>query len=151
VAALLHMVIFPLGRPYVVPSDRLGHEVAKLLIEPSATRDRLTAGMYVGSAERDDTLAVIDAAMEAAIQAEAIEARIRAAQKAKAIAGRTPSDLVQAAVSGGVISPAERDLLTRAAALRDKVVRVDDFPQDWRVRRDGDTVAASSPRTRVAA
>jgi hypothetical protein len=50
-ATLLRWYIFPLGRPYVVPSDKLGHEVATLLIEPSATRDRLTAGMYL---PRDD-------------------------------------------------------------------------------------------------
>ena len=36
VAWLLRRIIFPLGRPYVVPSDRLGHAVASLLIEPSA-------------------------------------------------------------------------------------------------------------------
>jgi acyl-CoA dehydrogenase len=149
VATLLHLVIFPLGRPYVVPSDRLGQKVAKLLIEPSATRDRLTAGTYLGSPERDDTLGLIDAAMEAAIHAEAIEARIRAAQKAKAIVGRAPSELVQAAVAANVITAAERDQLTRAAALRDKVVRVDDFAQDWRVRRE--EVPPAAPRARVAA
>src|SRR6185503_14027779 len=33
--ALMRRVVFPLGRPYVVPSDALGHEVAKRLIEPS--------------------------------------------------------------------------------------------------------------------
>ena len=71
------------------------------LIAPSATRDRLTAGMYVGSADRDDVLAVIDAAMDATIRAEPIDARIRAAQKAGTLAGRTPSDLVQAAVAAG--------------------------------------------------
>jgi acyl-CoA dehydrogenase len=149
VASLLRAVIFPLGRPYVVPSDRLGQQVARLLIEPSATRDRLTAGMFLGSPDRDDTLAVIDAAMEAAIQAEAIEARIRTAQKAKAITGRTPPELVHAAVAASVITAAERDQLARAAALRDKVVRVDDFPQDWRVRRED--APAATPRARVAA
>jgi acyl-CoA dehydrogenase len=151
VAALLHAVIFPLGRPYVVPSDRLGQKVAHLLIAPSATRDRLTAGTYLGTPERDDTLAVIDAAMEAAIAAEAIEAKIRAAQKAKAISGRTPVELVQAAVAANVITATERDQLTRAATLRDKVVRVDDFPQDWRVRREEANVSAPPPRTKVAA
>src|SRR3989304_6308676 len=40
-------VVFPLGRPYVVPSDQLGHEVACLLIAPSSTRDRLTAGIHL--------------------------------------------------------------------------------------------------------
>src|SRR5207245_449512 len=39
VARIMHCIVFPLGRPYVVPSDGLGHEVARLLIEPSATRD----------------------------------------------------------------------------------------------------------------
>ena len=48
----MRRVVFPLGRPYVVPSDKLGHDVAKLLIEPSATRDRLTAGMYLADARR---------------------------------------------------------------------------------------------------
>src|SRR5436309_6806485 len=47
IAALMRRVVFPLGRPYVIPSDKLGHEVARLLIEPSATRERLTGGAYV--------------------------------------------------------------------------------------------------------
>ena len=37
----------------MVPSDRLGHQVARTLIAPSATRDRLTAGMYVPRSEDD--------------------------------------------------------------------------------------------------
>ena len=52
-AMVMRRIVFPLGRPYVVPSDRAGHEVARLLIEPSATRDRLTAGMYMPSNEND--------------------------------------------------------------------------------------------------
>ena len=47
IAAVMRAIVFPLGRPYVIPSDKLGHDVAKLLLEPSATRDRLTAGMYL--------------------------------------------------------------------------------------------------------
>jgi acyl-CoA dehydrogenase len=132
VAMLLRAVIFPLGRPYVVPSDRLGHEVAKLLIEPSATRDRLTAGMYVSKSEAD-VLGALEAALEATVKAEAVEAKIRAAQKARKLAGRTPDALVAAAVAGGVITAEERDLIARATALRDQVVRVDDFPQDLRL------------------
>ena len=41
----MRRVVFPLGRPYVVPSDALGHQVAHLLIPPSAPRDRLTAAL----------------------------------------------------------------------------------------------------------
>jgi acyl-CoA dehydrogenase len=51
-AMVLRRIVFPLGRPYVVPSDALGHDVAKLLIEPSATRDRLTAGVFISRSPR---------------------------------------------------------------------------------------------------
>ena len=80
IAALLHWYIFPLGRPYEVPSDKLGHEVARLLIEPSATRDRLTAGMFVPRDEAD-AVGVIELALEATVAAEPVELRIRKAVK----------------------------------------------------------------------
>ncbi|HCC11769.1 MAG TPA: acyl-CoA dehydrogenase, partial [Atlantibacter hermannii] len=38
VAGLLRVVIFPLGRRYDAPSDRLDHKVAQILQTPSATR-----------------------------------------------------------------------------------------------------------------
>jgi len=127
---LLARFIFPLGRPYVVPSDRLGHDVARLLIEPSATRDRLTAGMYVPRDEQDP-IGCLEAALEAAIRAESIEARIRAAQKAGEIAGATPEALARAALDKGLIGAAEHAELARAQRLRDRVIQVDDFPQDF--------------------
>ncbi|MEO6564718.1 MAG: acyl-CoA dehydrogenase, partial [Casimicrobiaceae bacterium] len=39
IATLLRRTVFPMGRPYAIPSDHLGHTVAQLLIGPSATRD----------------------------------------------------------------------------------------------------------------
>jgi acyl-CoA dehydrogenase len=128
-AWILRRIIFPLGRPYVVPSDRLGHEVAKLLIEPSATRDRLTAGAYVPRTE-SDVMGKLEAAMQAAVAAEPIERRVREAQKAGRIAGDGGAGLADAAFAAGVITAAEQALLQRAALLRDEVIRVDDFPQD---------------------
>ena len=68
------------GRPYVVPSDKLGHEVARLLIEPSATRDRLTAGIYLSQAV-DNPLAQIERALAATLAAEPVEAKLRGAMK----------------------------------------------------------------------
>jgi acyl-CoA dehydrogenase len=125
----LRRIIFPIGRPYVVPSDRLGHEVAKLLIEPSATRDRLTAGAYVPRSE-SDVIGKLEAAMHAVIAAEPIERKLREAQKAGRIAGEGAEALARAGLEAGVISAGEHAQLVRAAGLRDEVVRVDDFPQD---------------------
>ena len=44
---MLGALIFPLGMRLAPPSDRLGHEVATLLMQPGAARDRLTAGIYL--------------------------------------------------------------------------------------------------------
>jgi acyl-CoA dehydrogenase len=130
----LHRFIFPLGRPYVVPSDRLGHQVAKLLLEPSDTRDRLTAGMYAPRRE-DDAIGVIELALDATLAAEKVEAKIRAAEKAGKI-DRVPAtgselQLARHAMEAGVITPDELGLVEQRIRLRDKVIRVDDFPMDF--------------------
>ncbi len=126
----LRRVVFPLGANLAPPSDELGHRVARLLIAPSATRDRLTAGMYL-PANEDEGIGCLEAALVAAIKAEAIDAKIRTAQKAKTISGRTPAELVGAALAAGIISADEHAHLERTATLRDEVIRVDHFPQDF--------------------
>ncbi|TXG77224.1 MAG: acyl-CoA dehydrogenase [Rhodocyclaceae bacterium] len=129
---LLRRIVFPIGRPYVVPSDRLGTQVANLLIEPSATRDRLTAGMYVPRDE-NDAVGVIELALEATTAAEAIEMRMRAASKSGLIGGRG-AELAKRALEAGVISTDDLAVLSRRPARRDKTIRVDDFPQDLCIR-----------------
>jgi len=130
IAALLHWYIFPLGRPYEVPSDRLGHEVAQKLIEPGATRDRLTAGMYVPLDEAD-AVGVIELALEATVAAEPVEARIRAAQKAGKVGAGDAATMAAHACEAGIITADELALLQRRARLRDRAIAVDDFPQDF--------------------
>jgi acyl-CoA dehydrogenase len=129
VGRALRLVVFPLGQNFARPDDALGHEVARLLIAPSATRDRLSAGMYLPKTE-SDPIGCLEAALEATIEAESVEARIRAAQKAGTIHGKTPEELMQAALAARVIGAEDQALLKRAAKLRDEVIRVDDFPQD---------------------
>jgi acyl-CoA dehydrogenase len=129
VGALLRVAIFPLGRRFSAPSDALGHEVARLLIAPSATRDRLSAGIHLPRAE-SDPLGCLEAALEAAIRSEPIEAKIRAAQKSGLLGEGAPEELAQAAFAAKAISGEELSLLKRAAQLRNEVIRVDDFPQD---------------------
>jgi acyl-CoA dehydrogenase len=133
-AAIMQRVVFPLGRPYEVPSDQLGHEVARLLIAPSATRDRLTAGMFLSQAA-DDPVALVDRALVATIAAEPVEAKIRSAMRDGRLAlklapGAGSDSLVAQAHAAGVITGAEGSALLAARELTAKVIRVDDFPQD---------------------
>ncbi|MCL2658261.1 MAG: acyl-CoA dehydrogenase [Betaproteobacteria bacterium] len=142
IAAFLQFLIFPLGRPYVVPSDKLGHEVAGLMIAPGATRDRLTANTFVDHGNEEDPVAVLELALDATISAERVEAKIRAAQKAGKLNARFLEDLPELALAAGVIDREEAELLSRRDALRAKVVHVDDFPQDFGI---GDAQAHVRP------
>ena len=134
IAALLHWYIFPLGRPYEVPSDKLGHEVAQTLIEPSGTRDRLTAGMFVPRDE-NDAVGVIELALEATVAAEPVEARIRKAHKEGRVGAGDAAAMAAHAREAGIISAEEHVLLQRRIVLRDRAIAVDDFPQDFSVEQ----------------
>ena len=135
IAAFLHRSIFPWGHPYVVPSDDLGHRVAKLLIAPSATRDRLTAECFIPQTEKEP-IGAIELALLATLEAEAIEAKIRAAEKAGRFDNNPLAnvrDIAIVAAECGVITTAEFEVMKRRNALRDIVVQVDDFPFDYGV------------------
>ncbi|HKE38839.1 MAG TPA: acyl-CoA dehydrogenase [Casimicrobiaceae bacterium] len=129
IAAVLRRIIFPLGRPYVVPPDKLGHEAARLLIDPSATRDRLTAGIYMPGNE-NDIVRALELAVEATVAAEPIEAKLRDAARAGSFPRKHDEDRIVAALAAGLISADEASVLRRAKRLTDQVIRVDDFAQD---------------------
>jgi len=141
VSTFLRRTIFPLGRPYVVPSDRLGGQVADLLIAPSATRDRLTADVYLPPDEQD-TVGVIELALEATLKAEAIHAKIRAAQKTGVLSGRTAQEIARSALEKKAISAEEHAQLERAHQLTARVIQVDDFPFDLGLQRSEPKPAA---------
>ena len=135
IAGVVQRLIFPWGHPYVVPSDEVGHRVAKALISPNATRDRLTAECFVPLDEKE-AVGAIELALQATLAAEPIEAKIREAEKAGRFEGNPRAnvrDIAQLAAECGVITAAEFDIVRRRNHLRDIVVRVDDFPFDFGV------------------
>ncbi len=134
IAAVMRRIVFPLGRPYVIPSDKLGHDVAKLLLEPSATRDRLTAGMYVPTTG-EDPVSLIERSLAATLEVEPIETRLRAAAKegrfdAKLPPGAGLEMLLERAQAASIVTAVEAAAVVAARDLVAKVIRVDDFPQD---------------------
>ncbi len=134
IAFVLRRLVFPLGRPYVVPSDSLGHQVAKLLLEPSATRDRLTAGMFLGS-PNDQNVGLIERALAATLASEPVEAKIKAAAKAGRVDAKLPPGagvevLVARAHAARIITMAEGEAVLAARDLTARVIRVDDFARE---------------------
>lgn len=132
VAWLLKLLIFPLGLRIVAPKDRLGHQVATLLLQPSAERDRLTAGIFL-PADILNPLGRLEDALHQVIAAEPLEKKIHAALKKGVIAGDTGVQLLVAAVTAGLLTTEEAEIVSSARKARREVISVDDFPQDyWR-------------------
>src|SRR5574341_429914 len=105
-ATLLRWTIFPLGMSFRPPLDSRNHDCAKLVLEPGAARDRLTAGMYYPKGESDIT-GVLEAAFVAAIACEPVDEKIRKAVKSGALLPRSGVDTAQLARDKGVITPEE--------------------------------------------
>jgi acyl-CoA dehydrogenase len=129
-ASVLRWTIFPLGMPFRPPLDSRNHECAKLVLEPGAARDRLTAGIYLPKGEADAT-GVLETAFLASVACEPIEKKFREAVKSGALEPRAGVDTGQLARERGVITPEEYAQWQRKEALRKRVIMVDDFPQDY--------------------
>jgi acyl-CoA dehydrogenase len=130
VAWILRRLVFPKGMTLIQPSDHMGHEVAKILITPSAARDRLIEGMYLPNDERD-IFGHLNAAMNAVVQAEPIEAKVRAAQKGGRLTKRGLEAMFEEAMTLSVITETELAQWRRARAMTKEVVRVDDFDKNF--------------------
>lgn len=132
VAWILRRLIFPLGKPYAVPADALGHTVAGVLLQPSEARDRLTSGLYVPTA-LDEPLGRLEDALRKAIAAEVTEKKLRIGLGPGGYIGNDETPRVQAGLKLGVITEEEAQLMYDAIAARREVIKVDDFTQDyWR-------------------
>jgi acyl-CoA dehydrogenase len=129
-AWLLRRLVFPLGLRYGGPGDRIGHQVAAVILAPSAARDRLTAGAYL-TRDSGQALGRIEAALEQVIAAEAVEQKLKAAVRAGRIDNGDDEALLRAGLAHGVIDEGEAGLYRSAMAARRAVIAVDDFPQGY--------------------
>ncbi|HUG99053.1 MAG TPA: acyl-CoA dehydrogenase [Gammaproteobacteria bacterium] len=126
IGAALRPFVLPLGRRHRGASDRLGHEVAGLLLSPSATRDRLTAGLFI-EMRADDPMGLMELALEKVIAAEPVERKLAAALGASVTMVNMEAVLAKG-VAGGVINELEAETVREALAITAAAIAVDDFP-----------------------
>ena len=120
-------LMFPLGRRYSVPSEKISDQTAEILTYESPTRDRLTQGIFINEFENDPT-GRIECAFKAVLSAMPIERKIRQAQKTKQLSKDQIEDVLRQAVENKVINREELILLEEAERLRRLAIMVDDFP-----------------------
>ena len=125
-AWLMRMIVFPIGRHFHEPTDRLGNEIAAMLLQPSAARDRLTRGVYI-SDDPNDAMGRIESALPKVIAAEPVERKLRQAERRGDIHGETTEALVAAGLKAQLINQQEAKLVNDATAARMNAISVDDF------------------------
>jgi acyl-CoA dehydrogenase len=106
------------------PSDGLARACAKLLLEPSPTRDRLTPGLFHG--QGNDPIPTLERAWKATIVAEPLAAKLHAAHVHS----------WQEALAKNIITQPEADALKAVDDAVSAVIAVDDFAPDELTKHD---------------
>lgn len=109
-------------------ATHLGHGLQAWLVWIGVAALLLSAPLLIPPLHR-----ALEAALPAAIAAEHVENRIRQAVRDGRIRAQAHAEQVCDALATGVISAEDETALARFAALRDRVVQVDHFPQDFGV------------------
>ncbi len=138
VASMMRLIIFPWGRVYSAPGDRLGTEIARLMMQPSEARERLTNNTFVWRKE-DDPVGCLELALDAVAAGEAAESKLRALVKAGSVAGYTESEQLERAVEAGELAEDDVVALRHFWKLRRSCIMVDDFPRDFGRHASGET------------
>jgi acyl-CoA dehydrogenase len=133
----LRPVVLPLGRRHRGPSDRLGHQVAALLLSPSEARDRLTSGLHIELRE-DDPIGLMELALEKVIAAEPVEHKLAHALGAS-VTPETLEAVLASGLAAGVINELEAETVRESVAITAAAIAVDDFP--WLQKRAGQQAA----------
>ncbi len=129
-ALLLRLAIFPRGRTYSAPSDELGQQIVELLINPTATRERLTEGAYK-TLEPGNPLGLLQEALELAEQVKPLERRVFDARRAGEIRADDTPGQIREAEAQGIITAAEAESLRAFDRKVLELTGVDDFdPRD---------------------
>ena len=127
VAWVLKLMVFPWGRTMASPSDKITLAAANLLLEPSASRDRLTSGIYIPE-DIEEPMAMLEEASRQSVAMEWAERMVRNFARSNKL--KAGDDDIHMAIAARVISGMEGHRLLQARNLCSRVIQVDDFPGD---------------------
>jgi len=131
VGKLLRLIVFPFGRAFTLPSDKLGATVAKMMLEPCALREKLTKICYVGKHENDPT-GLMEVGFAELIAVQPALEKLNKAVKRKEISKHLSFvEKCQVAFDLNVIDANEKQDLLKYESVRKKVIAVDEFTPDY--------------------
>ncbi len=125
-ALFLRIIIFPFGRPFKQPNDQLGKAVAKIILQHSPARERLTTGIFIPT-NPAEPLARLESCLRQTHDTEKLAQRLRTAVKDGRIKRRQLKEQLAEALQNEIINMDEADAIRAMQELHDKVIAVDDF------------------------
>ncbi|HSW69817.1 MAG TPA: acyl-CoA dehydrogenase [Gammaproteobacteria bacterium] len=126
---ILRFLIFPLGKHFSKPSDKLLHKVAQLMMDQTPSRYRLTEGAFV-SAVPGNMPALLEDALMKAIAAEPIEKILKTAMSEGLLENGSMAILAKQAFAKQIINQDHLDIILQAEEARQIVIAVDDFAKE---------------------
>ena len=122
----LRALVFPLGARHRAPSDKLGATVARALLEDRQACLSFTGDIYTPRGD-EPGLGRLEEALERAVEALAVESKIRDAVRA-GLLDKAPGDLMlERAFELKRITKSELQQVLDADEIRDEVIQVDSF------------------------
>jgi acyl-CoA dehydrogenase len=126
-AALMRVVIFPRGRTYFAPSDRLGRAIVEPLMLPSESRERLSDGIYK-TIDPGNPLGLLQEALVLSVSAEPLERRLRVeGVKTGLITALDLPGQIEQGQASGLLNASEASLLRDYDRKVMELINVDDF------------------------
>ncbi|WP_443692812.1 acyl-CoA dehydrogenase [Pseudomonas sp.] len=137
---LLRVVVFPLGRRHTGPSDALDAEVAEVIgrTKGDPTLEELLAGCYRPQST-DDPVGALQHASDLLKASQPLQQKLHHALKSGQLKPAAGEHVIDAALSVGVLLPAEAQTLRVAEAARRAVIDVDDFDKEELTLAEGKT------------
>lgn len=130
IAWLARLIVFPLGRHFSPPNDKLGHQVANILITPSEARDRLTKGLYIPDNDTD-TIGKLESGFDKVIVADHAEKKLYRGLKGYNPGFKGLNDLIEQGLKKNIITDEDAKLIRDADEARTDIIQVDDFDNNY--------------------
>lgn len=125
----LHLILKPFGNRRNKPDDKLGHLLARMLIEPNETRTRLTRLAF---SEPSDNcpLGRLEEAFHKICGVEELEKKVMKAVKDHVLKSLTFHEQIIEALHCGILTAVEAKQLEEAEMARQAIIKVDDFADE---------------------
>jgi len=147
---ILKIVLLPVGRKRIKPTDRLSKKVANLLTSINCARDRIAHGLY-WKKEENNNLAELEDAFKKIISCADIEKTIAVLVKENKLVSLTLLGQIEEAKEQGLITDDDYNKIFEAEIARQSVIAVDDFAQSELYPHINKPVKKTNKKSRVEA